>query len=300
MEFSAMFEGIFTALITPFKDGRIDGAALDALIDRQLEAGVDGLVPCGTTGESATLSVDESLEVIARTVGRVAGRCKVVAGVGSNDTHQTIKLAKSAASLGVDGVLVITPYYNKPTQAGLIAHFEAVSDSVPDTPIMLYNVPGRTGVSLSVDAIAWLAKRDNIVALKEATADMAFATRIIAACGDSLTLLSGDDITALSMWAVGGRGVVSVSSNLVPERLVELWQSFTSGRLEEARRMHLSLTGLFDGLFIESNPVPVKTLVAERTSLCTGELRLPLVELRPESKAILDQICERLEIGLER
>ena len=237
--------------------------------------------------------------MIEKTIEVVDGRCGVVAGVGSNNTQKTIQLSQAAHELGADALLVITPYYNKPTQQGLYAHFSAVSDAVPDSQIMLYNVPGRTGVSLTVETIAQLADVENIVALKEATGDMAFAARITAACGDRLALLSGDDATALPMWAVGGRGVVSVTSNLLPERMVELWNAFERDRAE-ARRIHLQLMALFDGLFIETNPAPIKTLVSQHTGLCTEEMRLPMVPLRPESQTTLNALCRRFEIELDR
>jgi len=295
-----MFSGVYTAIITPFQRGQIDKTALESLVERQIAAGVNGIVPCGTTGESATMSDDEILDVIGETIRIVAGRCSVIAGVGTNNTARTIELAQRAQELGADGLLVITPYYNKPTQEGLYAHFRAVSDAVPDGSIMLYNVPGRTGVSLTVDTIARLAEIPNIVALKEATGDMAFAARIVAACGNGLALLSGDDVTALPLWSVGGQGVVSVTSNLLPDRMVELWSHYEAGDTKSAQRLHLQLVPLFDALFVEANPVPVKSLVAGHTGLCTPELRLPLVPLQDSSWTVLKEICQRLEIGLAR
>ena len=295
-----MFSGVYTAIITPFRDGQVDDTALDVLIENQIAGGVDGVVPCGTTGESATMSDAEIIHVIERTIKTVAGRCQVIAGVGSNNTARTIELARRAQALGSDGLLVITPYYNKPTQEGLFAHFIAVAEAVPDGSIMLYNVPGRTGVSLTVETIAGLAKVPNVVALKEATGDMAYVGRIIAACGDDLAVLSGDDVTALPLWAIGGQGVVSVTSNLVPERMSDLWQRFQAGDYENALRLHQQLIPLFDGLFIEANPAPIKSLVAANTGVCSPELRLPLVPLTSASWSALETICGRLEIGLNR
>ncbi len=292
-----MFSGVFTAIITPFRNGQIDETALELLIERQISAGVSGLVPCGTTGESVTLSDTELLRVIEKTIQVVDGRCTVIAGVRSNNTQKTIELGKKAMALGADSLLVITPYYNKPTQAGLFAHFTAVSDAIPDAKIMLYNVPGRTGVSLSVDTIVRLAEIPNIVALKEATGDMAFAARIAASCGDRLALLSGDDATALPLWSVGGQGVVSVTSNLLPKRMVDLWEAFQRNGTD-AQRMHLNLMPLFDGLFIETNPAPVKTLVAQHTGLCTADMRCPMVPLLESSQSVLRALCQRLEIEL--
>ena len=294
-----MFDGVHTAIITPFKNGSVDLYALRRLIERQIDAGIDGLVACGTTGESATLSEEETLAVIKETISAANGRVNVIAGVGSNNTAKTIRIGQRASELGADGLLVITPYYNKPTQQGLINHFKAVSDAVPTCKIMLYNVPGRTGVSLSLDTVKSLSEVPNIVALKEATGDMAFAARIVADCGSDLTVLSGDDLTALPLWAIGGRGIVSVTSNLVPSRMVEMWQHYQSGHLSAARRVHHALLPLFDGLFIESNPIPIKTLVAKYTDCCERELRLPMTPLSSESEIILHEICQRLEIGSE-
>ncbi len=294
-----MFQGVYTAIITPFRNGGVDFGGLKELIDRQISAGVDGIIPCGTTGESATLSEDETAAVIEKTIEFTKGRVKVIAGVGSNDTAKTIRMGKRAHELGADGLLVITPYYNKPTQLGLITHFKAVSDALPTAPIILYNVPGRTGISLSVESIKELAKIDTIVALKEATGDMAFAARIISACGDDLAILSGDDITALPLWSIGGVGVVSVTSNLIPDRMVEMWRQFRRTESLAARRNHHALVPLFDGLFIEANPIPIKTLVAKYTGCCGRELRLPMTPLSVEAEAVLDVICRRLEIGPE-
>jgi 4-hydroxy-tetrahydrodipicolinate synthase len=291
-----MFEGVYTAMITPFSGGAIDRPALEELIERQVKAGVAGLVPCGTTGESATMSDDEIMEVVRITVQVAAGRCQVIAGVGSNDTARTTQLARRAQKAGVDGLLVITPYYNKPTQAGLYAHFSAVAAAVPTASIMLYNVPGRTGVSMTVETIERLAEKQNIVALKEATGDMAFAARIHLACGNRLAILSGDDITALPQWAIGARGVVSVTSNLLPERMVQMWTHFATNEVHDARRIHGHLLPLFDGLFLEANPGPVKTLVAQKTGLCSPDLRLPLVPIEKDTLDALESICRRLEI----
>ncbi len=293
-----MFSGVYTAIVTPFGENGVDHDALKALIELQIEGGVDGVVPCGTTGESSTLSDEEILQVIETTIQVVDGRCKVIAGVGTNNTARTIELAQAAYELGADAGLVITPYYNKPTQAGLFAHFSAVADAVPNLPIVMYNVPSRTGVSLELETIVRLSKRPEIVALKEATADMDFAARIAAACGDHLTLLSGDDATALTMWSVGGKGVISVSSNLLPAQMKALWNAFSANDSERARSLNHRLIPLFEGLFIETNPVPVKVLVSRNTGLFDGRVRLPLVDLEPESLHRLETICHRLEIPL--
>ncbi len=293
-----MFSGVHTAIITPLRDGSIDYDALTALIERQIDGGVSGIVPCGTTGESATMRDEEIVDVIRHTVEVAAGRCLITAGVGTNNTARTIDLAKRAVQVGADAGLVITPYYNKPGQEGLYQHCATVAAAVPELPIMLYNVPGRTGVSFSVDTVVRLAELENVRALKEASADMAFASEIIAQAGESLEVLSGDDVTALPLWSVGGRGVVSVTSNLLPERMANFWRTFAHGDLEAARRMHLELVPLFNGLFLETNPVPVKALVAAQSGLCGEEVRLPLTPLSDRVRARLEAICAALDIRL--
>ena len=293
-----MFSGVHTAIITPLRDGAIDYEALTALIERQIEGGVSGIVPCGTTGESATMRDEEIVDVIRHTVEVASGRCLITAGVGTNHTARTIELAKRALQMGADAGLVITPYYNKPGQEGLYQHCAAVAEAVPDLPIMLYNVPGRTGVSFSVDTVVRLAALDNVMALKEASADLAFASEIIGRAGNQLEVLSGDDVTALPLWAVGGRGVVSVTSNLVPQRMTDFWQSFATGDFETARRMHLDMVPLFNGMFLETNPVPVKALVAAASGLCTEDVRLPLTPLSAETRARLEDSCARLDLRL--
>ena len=290
-----MFTGVHTAIITPFVDGQIDLEAFEYLVNRQVEAGVHGIVPCGTTGESATLTDDEILLLIKHTIDVVDGRCAVIAGVGTNDTARTIRLATTAQKLGADGGLVITPYYNKPGQNGLYAHCSAVAEAVPALPIVLYNVPSRTGVSFSIDTIVRLSEQANIVAIKDATADMAFASQICTRTASDFKLLSGDDITALPLWAVGGQGVVSVASNLVPRQLVALWNAFDGGRLSEARGMHHKLLPLFDGLFIETNPVPVKYLTSSKTGRCRPDVRLPLTTLLAATKARLDHVFSTID-----
>lgn len=296
-----MFEGVYTALITPFvagraeEEGQIDWAALEAHVERQIAAGVHGLVPCGTTGESSTLSKAEKVEVFRRVVQTARGRCKVVAGVGTNDTRATIALARAAAEVGADGGLVITPYYNKPTQVGLFAHFSAVATQVPELPVMLYNVPSRTGVSLTVDTIERLADVPGVVALKEATANLTMDAEIVARCGDRLTLLSGEDSVSFPMWAIGGRGVVCVTSNLVPERMVAMWRAFERGDWATARALHLKLLPLFGGMFLETNPGPVKAACA-RAFGHAEDMRLPLAPLQAPARAQLERLCAEHEI----
>ena len=293
-----MFEGVHTALVTPFVGGRPDFAALERLVELQIEAGIDGIVPCGTTGESATVTDAERAEIIAACVRFAAGRAQIIGGVGTNDTAQSVVNARAAANAGADGGLVITPYYNKPTQEGLYAHCRHIAEQVPDLPVVVYNVPSRTSVSFTVETLARLAELPGVVAVKEATGNMVFDSEIVARCGDRLTVLSGDDPSSLPLWSVGGRGVISVSSNLVPDRVVALWRAFERGDLAEARRLHLHLLPLFTGLFMETNPVPVKTAVAWATGALDPAARLPLTALLPESVARLVELCRSLEIPL--
>ncbi len=293
-----MFSGVYTAIITPFRDGAVDHDALAALVDRQVAGGVAGVVPCGTTGESATLSEPEKLAVIESTVKTVDGRCQVIAGVGSNDTRASAALARKARAAGADGGMVVMPYYNKPTQEGMYHHVRVIAEATPEWPLMLYNVPGRTAVSLAPETVSRLADLPGVSALKDATCDMEYAGRVAMLCGDRMTLLSGQDGAALPLWALGGRGVVSVASNLVPDRMVALWAAWDGGDAQKARALHGALMPLFLGQFIESNPAPIKGLVARHTGLCTGELRLPMAPVTAGTAAKLEAICAQLDISL--
>lgn len=273
-------DGVFTALVTPFRaDRAIDWAAFDRLIDRQLQAGVAGLVPVGTTGEAATLSPDERLAVITRTVERVAGRAYVLAGTGGNVTEDTAEASRRAAGAGADGVLLITPYYIKPSQDGLIAHFGAVADAVPGVEVMLYSVPGRTGVAIAPDTAAVLSQRHaNIVAIKEAGGDAARVTALRAAAGPGLVVHCGDDGLALPFYALGARGLTSVLSNWRPEACVALHRAWTTGNTAEALALHDRLAPLAAAMFVEPSPAPLKHLMA-RDGLIEDVLRLPLLPL---------------------
>jgi len=269
-----MFKGSFVAIVTPFRDGNLDLDAYGELIDWQIEEGTHGIVPCGTTGESATLSHEEHKAVVEYAVKRVDGRVPVIAGTGSNSTDETIMLTRHAKENGADAALIITPYYNKPSQEGLYRHFKAVADDV-DIPIVMYNVPGRTAVNMAPETIARCAEIENIVAIKEATADMNQAIQIIELCGDNLALLSGDDFTVLPFMACGGKGVISVVANLAPADMAGLCNAFFAGDLRLAREYQFKLQPLNRAMFIDTNPVPVKT-AAGMMGRCTGELRLPL------------------------
>lgn len=276
-EKSSLFTGVFTALVTPFAQGAVDHAALARLVERQVAAGVHGLVPCGTTGEASTLSEAERVAVFETCVKAAAGKAVVAAGVGTNDTAQTVRLARAAVEVGCDAIMVITPYYNKPTQAGLYAHCTAAAEAVPGTPTMIYNVPGRTGVSFSVDTLVKLAAVPGIEAVKEATGDMIFDGHIIRRCGADLAVLSGDDMSAFPLWALGGTGVVSVLSNALPERVVALWRLWAAGDMAGARRQHLALLPLFEAMFLETSPGPLKLLMSWMQTGVGVEMRLPLV-----------------------
>lgn len=294
-----MFSGVHTAIITPFRDGAVDHAALARLVERQVEAGVDGVVPCGTTGESATLSEPEKLAVIRTTIEAVDKRCAVIAGVGSNDTAASAALARKSREAGADGGMVVMPYYNKPTQEGMYHHVRAIAEATPDWPLVLYNVPGRTGVNLAPETVDRLADLPGVVALKDATCDMEYGGRVALLCGERLTLLSGQDGAALPLWSIGGRGVISVASNLVPAQMVALWKAFDAGDWTRAQALHRELLPLFLALFVETNPGPIKTLVARHTGLCTDEFRLPMVPISPGSWAVLRDVCRRIELKLE-
>lgn len=287
-----MFKGVFTALITPFQNGRVDDTALADLIEFQIQAGISGLVPCGTTGESATLTHAEHRHVITVCLQQVNGRVPVIAGTGSNSTAETIELTRFAQQAGAAGALLITPYYNKPTQEGLFQHYQAVANSV-ELPLVLYNVPGRTGVDMLPPTVARLAQHPNIVAIKEATANMERASIILEACGDRLTLFSGDDATFLPFLAVGGTGVISVSANIAPDQMVALWQQFCKGDLTASRRIHTQLLEINRLLFCETNPIPIKAAAA-MMGLCNPEIRLPLTPLADPLREPLRQAMHRI------
>ncbi|MEO5333561.1 MAG: 4-hydroxy-tetrahydrodipicolinate synthase [Magnetococcus sp. YQC-5] len=291
-----MFEGVFTALVTPFQNDQIDVEALERLVEFQIAHGISGLVPCGTTGESSTLSHDEHKEVIRLCVKFVAGRVRVIAGAGSNSTSETIDLTRYAQQAGADAALLITPYYNKPGQEGLYQHYRTVAQQV-DLPLVLYNVPGRTGVDLLPVTLARLCELSNIVAVKEATGNMERASTIRALCGASLTLLSGDDASFLPFLSVGGKGVISVSSNVAPAQMVALWRTWKNGDWTRALQQHDELLDLNQKLFCETNPIPIKAAVA-MLGACKQEIRLPLTWLAHVHQASLQATMDRL--GLSR
>jgi len=277
-----MFEGIYVAIPTPFKNGKVDESALREHVEFLIENGVDGIVPCGTTGESATLSYEEHEEVIAITVEQCRGRVKVIAGTGSNCTSEAVRLTRFAEEVKADGALLITPYYNKPNQEGLYQHFKTVAEAV-SIPIVLYNVPGRTGVNMLPETVARLAEIENIVAIKEATGNPNVTTEIVNLCGDKLSVLSGDDTTFFPLLAVGAKGVISVTANIVPNKMVEMFKKFMEGKVFEAQKLHLELYPLSKVLFIDTNPIPVKTALWMMGRM-EKEFRLPLCPTTAEKE----------------
>jgi 4-hydroxy-tetrahydrodipicolinate synthase len=289
-----MFTGSLVAIVTPFKDGRLDERAFGDLIEWQIRSGTHGIVPCGTTGESATLTHAEHDRVVAFTVEVVRGRVPVVAGTGSNSTEEAIALTKHAKSAGVDGALLITPYYNRPTQEGLFLHYKAVAEAV-DLPLVLYNIPGRTGVNMTPSTIARLTACRTIVAVKEGSGSVQQASEIIQLCGERLTVLAGDDALTLPMMAVGGKGVITVTANLLPDKMAELVNAFFAGRLEDARSVHYQLYPLFTALFYETNPIPVKEALYMMGKI-ESEMRLPLCPMGTENREKLLRVMK--ECGL--
>lgn len=292
-----MFEGLYTALITPFKNNKIDYDALEKIIEMQIKGGVDGIVPMGTTGESPTVSTEEHKEFIKRVVKLVNKRIKVIAGTGSNCTEEAICLSKAAQDYGVDAVMLVNPYYNKPPQRGMILHFEAVAKSV-SIPVVVYNIQGRTGINFTPDSIKELLdSAKNFIAIKEASGDIVQMMRIIELCGDRLTLLSGDDNLLLPVLAIGGKGLISVLSNLLPSDIKKVIALFNNGKYEESRNAFYKLLPLCRAMFLETNPIPIKTAM-EMAGWCSGEIRLPLVPLSDENRKKLRSALEKYGVSL--
>ena len=292
---STMWDGTYTALVTPFTaDGAINNDLLCDLVDWQLQSGVDGIVPCGTTGEASTITNDEHASVIEAVVTRVNGQAKVLAGVGGNDTRNVTILASRALEIGADGVLAVAPYYNKPTQAGMVAHFTAIADTV-DIPLVLYNVPGRTSSNILPATVLRLAEHPNIVGIKEASGDLGQVMTILAGRTKVFSVLSGEDDLTLAMISLGAEGVISVVSNEVPNEMSKMVRYALNGKLDLAREIHYRLLGLMNANFIETNPIPVKAALAMMGRI--GEnYRLPLVPMAPVNRAKLAD--ELKELGL--
>ncbi len=277
-----MFAGSLVAIVTPFRQGKVDERAFAELIEWQIAKGTNGIVPCGTTGESATLSHDEHNRLIELTVEIVNRRVPIIAGTGSNSTEEAITLTRHAKQAGVDAALLITPYYNKPTQEGLYRHYRAVAESV-DLPLVLYNIPGRTGVNMLPTTIARLSAIKTIVGVKEGSGSVQQASDIVQMCGDRLTVLAGDDSLTLPMMAVGGKGVITVTANIMPAEMADLVKAFAEGKVEEARRLHFKLSPLFTALFYETNPIPVKEALGYMGKI-DPELRLPLCPMASDTR----------------
>jgi len=289
-----VFEGVFTALVTPFRDGAVDARALVELVELQIAAGVDGIVPCGSTGEAATLSHAEHQRVVEGVVAAARGRVQVVAGTGSNSTAEAIQLTRHAKEAGADGALLISPYYNRPTQDGIVAHYAEIARQTA-FPLLVYNIPARTGSNVLPATLARLAEVDQIVGVKESCGDLNQIAHVIAAVPDSFAVLSGDDWAALPLLALGGKGAISTVSNVAPGEMVELVRAFRAGDIARARAIHFRLLPLLDALFCETNPIPVKAALAMR-GLIQEELRLPLVPISNGNRERLQAVLK--ELGL--
>jgi 4-hydroxy-tetrahydrodipicolinate synthase len=276
-----MFKGVFVAIVTPFKNGKIDEEALRGLIDFQIAGGVDGIVPCGTTGESATLNHEEHDQVIRIAVDACKGKASVLAGTGSNSTQEAIQLSRNAKNAGADGLLQITPYYNKPNQEGLYHHFSSIADAV-DLPIVLYNVPSRTSVNMVPETVVRLAKIEKIVGIKEASGSLQAISKIIDNCGKDFTVLSGDDPMLWPILAIGGKGVISVTANILPAKVAALCKAAAIGDIAGARSLHYELMDINDSLFIDTNPIPVKAALHLMGKI-ENELRGPLIKLSKDT-----------------
>jgi 4-hydroxy-tetrahydrodipicolinate synthase len=275
-QFTMSFQGVYTAIVTPFGQGKIDYDTFAALIERQIAAGISGIVPCGTTGESPTLSHKEHRELIEKTVQIVKGRVKVIAGTGSNSTAEAIELTQHAEKSGVDGALLVNPYYNKPTQEGLFQHFSTIADNT-SLECVLYNIPGRTAVNCQPETIARLAQKKNINTVKEATGDINQASRILE-LANQMTILSGDDSLTLPLIAIGAKGVISVLSNLMPDKMVALVKAALNMEMANAQKLHAELFPFMRSMFLETNPIPIKAALSNMGWIA-NELRLPLTPL---------------------
>ncbi len=289
-----MFKGSIVAIVTPFKNGEIDEEGLRQLVEFQIENGTDGIVPCGTTGESPTLDYQEHDRVVEIVVDQVKKRIPVIAGTGSNSTKEAIEITEHAKRVGADGALLITPYYNKPSQEGLYRHYKTVAEAVA-LPQVLYNVPGRTAVNMLPETVARLAEISNIVAIKEATGSLQQVSEIIALCGDKIDVLSGDDFITFPLMACGGVGVISVTANIMPKEIADMIDFFNAGNMEEARKIHLKLLKISDAMFIETNPVPVKTALG-LMGKCSDHVRLPLAPMSEENTALLAAIMKEYRL----
>jgi len=289
-----MFSGSLVAIVTPFKNDKLDERAFGDLIEWQIKNGTNGIVPCGTTGESATLTHEEHHRVVKLSVEVAKRRVPVIAGTGSNSTDEAISLTKHSKEAGADGALLITPYYNKPTQEGLYRHYKAVAEAV-EIPQILYNIPSRTGVNMLPATVARLAVMKNIVGIKEGSGSVQQASEIAQTCGDRLTVLAGDDALTLPMMAVGAKGVITVTANVMPKEMAQLVASFLAGRIEEARQLHFKLSPLFAALFYETNPIPVKEALGMMGKI-DPELRLPLCAMGTDNRNQLTRVMKEMRL----
>lgn len=289
---NTIFTGAGIAIITPMNaDGSINYQGLGDLIENQIANGTDAIIICGTTGEASTMTDEEHLECIRFAVEKTAGRIPVIAGTGSNDTRYAIELSKEAEAVGVDGLLLVTPYYNKTTQRGLIAHFTAIADAV-NVPIILYNIPGRTGVNMEVATVKELAEHRNIAAIKEASGNISYAAKLIAACGDNIDVYSGNDDMVVPLVSLGGKGVISVASHVIPKQMHDMVQYCLDNNFAEATKLQIEYLDLINSLFIEVNPIPVKEAL-NMMGVNVGPCRMPLYEMSDEHKAVLRASLEK-------
>lgn len=289
-----MFNGALSAIITPFRDGAVDEAALRDLVEWQIQSGVDGIVPCGSTGESATLSHAEHEQVIRLVVDQVRRRVPVIAGTGSNSTAEAIRLTTFAREVRADGALLISPYYNKPTQDGIYRHYKAIANAV-DLPLIVYNIPGRTGSNIAPETFARMSEVKNIVGVKEASGSMDQCSDILKFCGDRMTMLSGDDSLTLPLMALGAKGVISVITNVMPREMHEMAAAGLAGDFERARQIHYKMLPLMRALFVETNPIPVKQACAFMGK-CTNEMRMPLTTMTPPAAEKLRAVMKELRL----
>ena len=289
---NTIFTGAGIAIITPMNaDGSINYQGLGDLIENQIANGTDAIIICGTTGEASTMTDEEHLECIRFAAEKTAGRIPVIAGTGSNDTRYAIELSKEAEAVGVDGLLLVTPYYNKNTQRGLIAHFTAIADAV-NVPIILYNIPGRTGVNMEVATVKKLAEHRNIAAIKEASGNISYAAKLIAACGDNIDVYSGNDDMVVPLVSLGGKGVISVASHVIPKQMHDMVQYCLDNNFAEATKLQIEYLDLINSLFIEVNPIPVKEAL-NMMGVNVGSCRMPLYEMSDEHKAVLRASLEK-------
>ena len=278
-------------IVTPFKKGKVDDKALVSLVKWHLKKGSHAIVPCGTTGESSTLDCDEHIRVVELTVKTVGGKVPVIAGTGANSTDEAIDLTVKARDVGADGALLVAPYYNKPTQEGLYQHYKKIARTVKGFPLVLYNVPGRTAVNLLPSTVARLAEIKSIVGIKEATGDMKQVSEVIRLCGDKIAVYSGDDFTTFAIYALGGMGSISVTANVMPRESARMWEAWRDGKFDKARDIHYKLDPLNYAMFLETNPLPVKTALAMMGKI-KEEFRLPLCKMSEENKKKLKKVLK--------